>query len=435
MASLESRKRRLLLHDLPKTFREAIEVTRRLGVQYLWIDALCIVQDSMEDWEYESSRMAQIFQDSLLTLAAADAATPFEGLFRERMRHRSRPYILEPRVSYKHRHELGPGPLSIWPEKKQKGTARKPASVLDSRGWVLQEQLLSKRLLTYSKGGLFWDCVSMNGSESYPEGLLIHIDYKWEDRDLQVFKEYVNAKNNSMSKSALGRLWISWQQVLELYSSRMLSHEKDRLVALQGISNVLEKSTGSGLVYGLWVGNLVRDLFWRAIPKKDLPMSRLGWRAPSWSWASIDAPVSANWYEIYGRKEIPKLLAEARPGPGFQNAKASPVPKFARQLQISGMLIKATLRSNEEENLFLEVQEGGTFSQASFYPDLRSAILGDVWCLHLLQFGEVIGGLCLLHEGSGVANEYERVGVYTMSFDKKTDARRADSPRTVATLL
>ncbi|KAF2730048.1 hypothetical protein EJ04DRAFT_393411, partial [Polyplosphaeria fusca] len=78
---LEAHKARIAFEDLPKTFQDAVTFTRWLKVRYLWIDALCILQDDENDWERESSAMAATYENSYLTLSAATANCDLDGLF------------------------------------------------------------------------------------------------------------------------------------------------------------------------------------------------------------------------------------------------------------------------------------------------------------------------------------------------------------------
>jgi hypothetical protein len=76
--------RRILAKGLSQTFRDAIRVCHRLCVRYRWIDSLCIIQDCPDDWRREASMMAKVYQNSLCTLAASEAKTSRQGLFRQR---------------------------------------------------------------------------------------------------------------------------------------------------------------------------------------------------------------------------------------------------------------------------------------------------------------------------------------------------------------
>lgn len=64
----------IFLSDLPPLFQDAIIITRQLGLRYLWIDSLCIIQDSLRDWETEAAKMASIYQNSYVTISATDAS-------------------------------------------------------------------------------------------------------------------------------------------------------------------------------------------------------------------------------------------------------------------------------------------------------------------------------------------------------------------------
>lgn len=81
----------LLLSELTQTIQDAIDITRRLVCQYLWIDALCIIQDSKEDWSQESAKMSEVFSGAIVTIAVADAENHSEGILRPRRAKCMRP--------------------------------------------------------------------------------------------------------------------------------------------------------------------------------------------------------------------------------------------------------------------------------------------------------------------------------------------------------
>lgn len=142
---------------LPKTFQDAITVTQYLEFEYLWIDSLCIIQDMPEDWEYECSRMAGIYANAVLTIAAADAANSSVGF----LHNYDAPKPLSCQLPYhesgdlaKHENEYIivehiPYRPSYSPDKPSR---------LSQRGWTLQEGLLSNRVLNFRTGRLEWDC-------------------------------------------------------------------------------------------------------------------------------------------------------------------------------------------------------------------------------------------------------------------------------------
>lgn len=142
---------------LPPVIRDAIATAKKLGFRYLWVDALCIVQDSPTK-PAEISKMDEIYRNSTLTIAASNAiAGATSCLFQARQR------------DFHNDH--------------------RPSGVIDTRGWILQEQLLSPRVLTYSEGQLFWTCASVNASETLPGGKWRSLDRGQRDSDIRGFKE------------------------------------------------------------------------------------------------------------------------------------------------------------------------------------------------------------------------------------------------------
>jgi hypothetical protein len=127
-----------------KTFAQAVEITRSLGVRYLWIDSLCIIQDSQEDWARESEKMGDIYHSATLTLSAASAQNTTQGLFPDPNERRSLQTVFElscPGLSgttslivVRPRHH---DPSNPWKLSHASTTCGK--SKLSTRGWVIQE--------------------------------------------------------------------------------------------------------------------------------------------------------------------------------------------------------------------------------------------------------------------------------------------------------
>jgi hypothetical protein len=151
--TLEDRKQKIALSTFPKTYRDAITITRGLAIKYLWIDSLCIVQDGKNDWEKESLRMAQVYSNAEMLIAASDAANSSEGCLHPR----------EPpwRIHYSHsdseRIDKNPEKiLLVYPCPSFLCailTAR-----LNTRAWCPQEVALSRRTLHCTNSRLYWQC-------------------------------------------------------------------------------------------------------------------------------------------------------------------------------------------------------------------------------------------------------------------------------------
>jgi hypothetical protein len=152
-------KREIPLARMPDTFRDAIILCRRLGIQYLWIDALCIIQDSREDWSQEAGKMASFYRNSLFTISALHAKSSYGGLFVER--------LVQPNAVFR-------SPLAGNGNPKYMGVRlgmptfddEMCGSSLASRGWVYQEKVLSTAILHYGATQMLWECRSRVMSES-----------------------------------------------------------------------------------------------------------------------------------------------------------------------------------------------------------------------------------------------------------------------------
>jgi hypothetical protein len=147
--NLDDNRRGIGLANMPPPFRDAVTVCRNLGIQYLWIDALCIVQDADDDWATEAAQMGIYYSDSVLTIAAMQGHS--KGLFSTRSPLSSLPF--ESPIS----DESFPKILAL----RQSFPSldfELLASPLDSRGWIFQERLLSRATLHFGPNQLFREC-------------------------------------------------------------------------------------------------------------------------------------------------------------------------------------------------------------------------------------------------------------------------------------
>ncbi|RWA12245.1 hypothetical protein EKO27_g2852 [Xylaria grammica] len=259
--NLPERLKGMKFECLTKVMQDAVSVTRKLGIRYLWVDAICIIQDSHSDWSVEACDMARIYRNALLTIAAAVSAEHSDGFFTERNR----------------------GPVS------QASTDE----ILDSRGWILQEQLLSPRILKYSKGQVGWECISLNTSEAHK----LHTRRSATSSEIMRFKRAVCGLR-STSMAVQRQAHASWQHVVQSYSRRELTKESDKLMALMGIARFTGEITGDRFLAGLWKDQLWRDLLWKSDVSSNgghLPPRVRNIKLPSWSWASAGGPVLYSW--------------------------------------------------------------------------------------------------------------------------------------------
>lgn len=275
MANLESRKQHGIAVDvLPRIMRDAILVLRRLGLSYIWIDSLCIVQNSAADWQHEAGQMADVYSNAELTLSATWVPGQGQSLFCERQDPRefstmdigpvqpngTRPFFLRPSLRHFEADRLDSRVLNAnakyWP--------------LMNRGWVYQEQFLSPRSLHFTRHELAWVCLENHACEC---GRLTKVDDPAVSPDLAQ---------------------KSWRTIVEAYSKRALTKSSDRLPAIAGVAarySTTNSSTGSPGRYlcGLWERDLLPMLAWRM--EEPLPRGETLVPMPTWSWAAVPGGV------------------------------------------------------------------------------------------------------------------------------------------------
>lgn len=278
---------------LPNTFKDALHITRSLGYQYLWIDSLCIFQDSKEDWAAESAVMGDIYRNSVLTIAALWGRNSRSGCFARRnplcqlpcrLNNATRSFYVQADCT-KDWASFGP---------KTKGTAP-----LHTRGWVMQEHILSPRTLYYGSS-LGWDCIESSTSESSPYMVERHGLRTTDSLCFKLWFENLCAVGTHPLTTVENELDLShfhgfWSDIISSYSYCLLTRSTDRLAAISGIMNSIQRTTGLTSVAGMWKECLLQDMLWRTTtPATRLPIDL----APTWSWASVDGRL---WYEYAPR--------------------------------------------------------------------------------------------------------------------------------------
>ncbi len=288
LATLSSQKTCISWESLPPVFQNAITVTRRFGVEHLWIDALCIIQDSPEDWQIQSSKMADIFAGAIFTIAAAssrDCDTPF---LISRPECYSKPLITSIRGSME---DLG------WVKARSTiPVGYTNTGPLSARAWAYQERVLSTRVLCYMEAELIWQCRMRMACECQSHNrhaVTSSSPSRYGQYYQDTFLKVANAND-----PRVGDAFLSWQVGVGNYTSRTLTYPSDKLPALAGVAAVVHKRTGSAYVAGLWRDNLLGDLQWQIayywvphgdkIDALDYAAAPSVYQAPSFSWASLN---------------------------------------------------------------------------------------------------------------------------------------------------
>ncbi|KAK3392339.1 HET domain protein pin-c2 [Sordaria brevicollis] len=289
---------RISFLSLPQTFRDAVETTRRLGIRYLWIDSLCIIQDCKEDWAREASLMSKVFSYAYCTLASLSSMDGSEGLQVFNVQSDERPFFDISTIGHRYRIFADTPNLWSWSYKGDYSGNVYGFSPLRFRAWVLQERELSRRTVHFSKEGLLWECKEMKGTAQVPwEDIERHRQEQpyWHDKQLEdEWHRHQNTRPESANAMLLQhKSEQHWWRLIEDYSGRLLTQETDRLIALSGVARAHQEEyfPNGGVKYGagLWSCHLPEGLLWYVIDNESSRPEQ--YVAPSWSWASVKGRV------------------------------------------------------------------------------------------------------------------------------------------------
>ena len=330
--------------ELSKTFQDAFTAARSyLGVGYIWIDSLCIIQQNAQDWQAESMTMQDIYSHSFCNLSAIAFSAGVHGLFPPRDLNHIRRSELEMSWAGRDPETCIPIPKRYWDEQLDQ-------TPLSSRGWVFQERWLAPKVLHFGSDQLLWECCELNASEVYPRGIpeitcgaefeahqelgapadfhsyrdptiiqkilkgLYPCSPSKDDRSVGASNEAKTliAQSNPLGLAPItygtqssfknrmsapvplfpSQSYQKWQRLVAWYSACIVTKEEDKLVAISGIARQFHAALGSEYLAGLWRDNLPNELIWRVgRAESDNVRHPSKYRAPSWSWASVDMPI------------------------------------------------------------------------------------------------------------------------------------------------
>jgi hypothetical protein len=285
------------ISDLSSVFQDAIEVTAGLGIKYIWIDSLCIIQDDINDWVRESSKMSAVYGRSTLTIFATSTIGCF--ISREGFEKRKYHYMTHSGQTV----QL----LAQWPVKHSHvdRSFRSVAAInLFKRGWAFQEWLISSRAIVFGADELLWSCNHAVRCEctptSYDPRVMCQgaprpqLDNLLQTRIAFRLETGQDRLEEAPAKDA------NWLRLAQMYSATRLTVETDRLPALSGLAkrfwtpdkDKVPLSLNDYLA-GCWRHQLIPSLLWYSIPPRQpgdlkfIDMTRSGYIAPSWSWLSL----------------------------------------------------------------------------------------------------------------------------------------------------
>jgi hypothetical protein len=302
------------LDELPKTFRDSVMLCRTLDITYLWIDSLCIPQGPgvEEDWLRHVAAMPYIYRHALLNVSADWASSSKDGLFHERSA------ALRPsRVAFKE--GVLSGPFYITTDEDEGLESKLETAPLQGRGWVMQERILSPRIVHYTQGQMCWECSeSVDVCERWPNGQPGFLNVKGREHlGMRTLNEPGNVieerehiadlmkrlkSPNFMDEcitSALDfgtryvEMMAEYNNLVSAYNQRDFTYPNlDKLPAFGSIAEQFSRSFNAKYIAGLFEFHLPSALTWHVTSSQKARSVTATYRCPSWSWASVNSPVS-----------------------------------------------------------------------------------------------------------------------------------------------
>lgn len=293
-STLKESKNAIVVRTLPQTLQDAILVSRKLGIRYLWIDALCIIQDSDSDKGNELTQMPSIYKNAVVTISAAIAEDCQKGFLedREEIMKRIRQSFCVPLIwDVKDPDDELASECWLCPDEDHGFNVKEfGEEVIEGRGWTFQEAWLAPRLLIYGSGQVSWRCLSCTHTHGLQADDATAAEKKkfdlharsvmpqYQDRKrffldrLQTLTsslQQTNFSSHDIPETAKYPLWLeSWLIIASHYSRRQVSFRTDKLPALSAIASEFYRLHFDQFLAGHWRESLPWSLLWHCIPDK-----------------------------------------------------------------------------------------------------------------------------------------------------------------------
>ncbi|CAG7559022.1 unnamed protein product [Fusarium equiseti] len=272
---------------IPKTIQDAIITTERLGIHHIWVDSFCIIQDSDDDKKEEISQMSQVYTHSAVTIIARRAANAHNK----------------------------DGQKWQWILTFDLPAGKEDETILDTRGWALQEYLLSRRVLIIGTWTTVWSCPKeryencdgwnlgrVEGDPFFfrsPWSLSAVEGSVFEDKhELDVIAFFSAYKDVQHLRPNDRSVREAWETLVSQYTQRSLSESSDRILAISGLAELFSHLRGGKYAAGLWVQDLPSALCWHYDSDILYPRPSVK-QGPSWSWTAINGPIASG--DLHGR--------------------------------------------------------------------------------------------------------------------------------------
>ncbi|KAJ3466554.1 hypothetical protein MRS44_004118 [Fusarium solani] len=396
------------ISTLPRVFQDAIDMTRKLNVRYLWIDSLCIKQDKeCGDWKVEALQMGNVYAHSYLNLSASYATEGNDPpLFAPGPLDNTYPCQLAVECD---------GPLKkdyvldgdLWADEALEAP-------LMGRGWVFQERFLAPRVLHFGKRQLAWECNGLDALEMFPHGL---------PKGLGTFSKQqvhlaVTLPKESTKQADFCRVW---HDLVSKYSACSLTFPSDKLVAFAGVAKMIEAGRRDEYIAGAWQSTFLVDLAWFLTEYIEglTPVSETATRAPSWSWLSLDGEIC--FYPKIPWADKLTIFASVLDIPASDDVGSSALVAHGA-IRLEGLLLQVEdVIYGESENVVRkftvygrEFEQGPSPESTRLDPDRPKPDIerlirdGNLWFVPLYASQAAI--VAILVSAIGTTGDYRRVG-------------------------
>ncbi|KAJ8127808.1 hypothetical protein O1611_g5828 [Lasiodiplodia mahajangana] len=408
--SLHQRKVSIPIKALCRNFQDAVEITRRLGVEYLWIDALCIVQDDVEDWDRESVKMGFIYQNSVLTISANLKDDGSGGCFNKRsVPHDLLPMKVREKIKVRSieittRQQDGQkSTLLFHYERQSSDPAPLKESPLENRGWIFQERVLSPRTIHFTPSQVVWECRQM---------------YKLEDMLPSPVPGHKGTRSALIGQGrghdALNAVDHWYREIVcSDYSRRVFTVPADRLVAVAGLARAWQPIIGDEYIAGIWRSSMVFGLCWMRDQSRTLVPATTERRYPTWTWASHDGFVT--WWPSHGNFEADRRFRFHGESLQYRNQRAASLFSVdGGFIRVEGCVSELTIHSPPDK------PEVG----ASLKGRAARLFVDDVYPDDFAQLSMCLLVVALGHSSGSEALSCERIGLAFVDFE--TEDERAE---------
>jgi hypothetical protein len=464
--NLGSHKQNIAWSTLPRTFQDAVVLTRALGFRYLWIDALCITQDDLVEKREESFKLGEIFSNSFLTIGATSASHSGEGLFQRKKQPFkiqgtnskgavSKIYVREQPTHYSFKAPFDEAAhMNDWELPFNTSVEANLHTPLLKRAWAYAERLQSPRVLHFTKSEMILECREGYSCEcgriddsTFDSRLTDPVKQEfgrvsYESRDArQSMNGSVTRSSRADSLTAqLATTSLSedgktldkrrdealqlWSYIVTEYTARDLTYDEDRLLAISGVANALSRTLQSGYVAGQWAFSILGLLWYPNDTSLCRRPRESSINVPSWSWASVEgSPI------FFDNSTAMDLACTVSFGTSEQNSIWSPITGDTLNLTVA-MATEVTFRADnpeEGEEYSFSLSKNGI--SVDFRPDISPPTGSDaivngetLTCVLVsMTFRSSIIGLVLQRSTSG-PEIYRRVGRFECY-----DCQRIDS--------